>query len=197
MKHVAGFLKKSIIFIVFLFLIPLAAPADPVDLSSPTEMGESVKTAFSRAGLPLAREKRQAIGFSLKLVDGRTVTLSSFRGKVVFLNFWATWCPPCRAEMPSMEVLYRRFRDQGLEFLAVDIMENSKDVSAFLSDYKLSFPAALDSSGSISNNYGIQAIPATFIVDRDGRIILSTVGGRNWNTPAIIAAFDELLKHGQ
>jgi thiol-disulfide isomerase/thioredoxin len=191
MKQIAGFLKRNIILAGFLLFIPLMAAADPMDL------GESVVKAFSKAGLPLAREKRPVIDFSLKLVDGRTLALSSLKGKVVFLNFWATWCPPCRAEMPSMEVLYRRFHDQGLEFLAVDIMENSKDVSAFLSEYKLSFSAALDSSGSISNSYGIQAIPATFIVDRDGKIILSTVGGRNWNTPAIIAAFDELLKHGQ
>jgi thiol-disulfide isomerase/thioredoxin len=191
MKQITGFLKRILIPAAFLLLIPLMAAADPMDLS------ENVKKAFSKAGLPLAREKRPGIDFSLKLVDGRTIALSSLKGKVVFLNFWATWCPPCRAEMPSMEVLYRRFHDQGLEFLAVDIMENSKDVSAFLSEYKLSFPAALDPSGSISNNYGIQAIPATFIVDRDGKIILSTVGGRNWNTPAIIAAFDELLKHGR
>ncbi|MDR1352217.1 MAG: TlpA family protein disulfide reductase [Treponema sp.] len=190
MERIPPFLKKLCALAVFALLIPLAAGSDPMDL------GENVRQAFSRAGLPLAREKRPVIDFSLKLADGRTITLSDLKGKVVFLNFWATWCPPCREEMPSMEILYRRFRSQGLELLAVDLMENSKTVSAFLSDNNLSFPAALDSNGRVGSNYGIQAIPATFIVDRDGKIILYTAGGRNWNTSAITAAFEELLKHG-
>jgi peroxiredoxin len=175
---------------VFAVVVPFAAVADPMDL------GENVKQAFSKAGLPLMREKRPAIDFSLKRVDGGTVTLSKLKGKVVFLNFWATWCPPCREEMPSMEILYQRFHDQGLELLAVDLMENSKTVSAFLANNRLSFPAVLDTSGRVSSFYGIQAIPATFIIDRDGKIILYTAGGRNWNTPAVIAAFEELLTSG-
>jgi thiol-disulfide isomerase/thioredoxin len=190
MKKIGPFLKKLITLLTFVSLFPLAAAADPMDT------GENVKQAFKSAGLPLLREKVPAAGFSLKLVDGRTVTLDALRGRVVFLNFWATWCPPCREEMPSMEILYRRFRDQGLEFIAVDIMENGKTVSAFLADNNLSFPAALDSNGRVSNGYGVQAIPATFIVDRDGKIILYTVGGRRWDTPAIIAAFGELLESG-
>jgi thiol-disulfide isomerase/thioredoxin len=176
--------------VLFVAAVPFAAAADPMDL------GANVRPAFNRGGLPLAREKRPVVDFSLKLVDGGTVTLSSLKGKVVFLNFWATWCPPCREEMPSMEILYRRFRNQGLELLAVDLMENSKTVSAFLANNRLSFPAALDSNGRVGSYYGIQAIPATFIVDRDGKIILYTAGGRNWNTPAVIAAFEELLKSG-
>jgi thiol-disulfide isomerase/thioredoxin len=190
MKKIARFLRKLIVLTAFVSLFPLAAAAEPMDL------GENVRQAFGRAGLPLLREKQPVTDFSLKLVDGRTVTLGALKGRVVFLNFWATWCPPCREEMPSMEILYRRFRDKGLELIAVDIMEGDKAVSAFLSDNNLSFPAALDSNGRVSNRYGIQAIPATFIIDRDGKIILYTVGGRNWNTPAIIAAFEELLKSG-
>ncbi|MDR0709019.1 MAG: TlpA family protein disulfide reductase [Spirochaetaceae bacterium] len=190
MKKIARFLRKLIVLTAFAALFPLAAAADPMDL------GENVRQAFSRAGLPLLREKQPVTDFSLKLVDGRTVTLGALKGKVVFLNFWATWCPPCREEMPSMEILYRHFRDKDLELIAVDIMEGDKAVSAFLSDNNLSFPAALDSNGRVSNRYGIQAIPATFVIDRDGKIILYTVGGRNWNTPAIIAAFEELLKSG-
>ncbi|MDR1411283.1 MAG: TlpA family protein disulfide reductase [Spirochaetaceae bacterium] len=194
MERIPPLLKRLTALAVFAFLVLSAAASDPMDL------GENVRQAFSRAGLPLAREKRPVIDFSLKLAgggaDGRTATLGDLKGKVVFLNFWATWCPPCRAEMPSMEILYRRFHGQGLELLAVDLMENSKTVSAFLSDNNLSFPAALDSNGRVGSNYGIQAIPATFIIDRDGKIILYTAGGRNWNTPAIIAAFEELLKHG-
>ncbi|MDR0451694.1 MAG: TlpA family protein disulfide reductase [Treponema sp.] len=190
MEKIPPFLKRLAMLAALALLVPCAAASDPMDL------GENVRQAFRRAGLPLAREKRPVVDFSLKLVDGKTVTLSALKGKVVFLNFWATWCPPCRAEMPSMEILYRRFRDQGLELLAVDLMENGKAVSDFLSDNKLSFPAALDSNGRVGSDYGIQAIPATFIVDRDGKIILYAAGARNWSAPAVIAAFEELLKHG-
>jgi thiol-disulfide isomerase/thioredoxin len=190
MENISLFLKRLCALAVCAVFVPFAAAADPMDL------GENVRLAFSKAGLPLAREKRAVVDFSLKLVDGGTVSLSGLKGKVVFLNFWATWCPPCREEMPSMEILYRRFRNQGLELLAVDLLENSKTVSAFLADNRLSFPAALDSNGRVGSYYGIQAIPATFIIDRDGKIILYTAGGRNWNTPAVIAAFEELLKSG-
>jgi peroxiredoxin len=190
MKQIARYSKRLAALAAFLLMVPLAAASDPMDL------GGNVKRAFEKAGLPLAGEKRSVIDFSLKLVDGRTVSLSGFRGKVVFLNFWATWCPPCRAEMPSMEGLYRRLHGQGLEVLAVDIMENRKTVTDFLSSNDLTFPAALDSDGRVSGSYGVQAVPATFIVDRDGKLILRTVGGRDWNTPAVIYAFEELLKDG-
>jgi thiol-disulfide isomerase/thioredoxin len=130
-------------------------------------------------------------------LNGKNVTLGALKGKVVFLNFWATWCPPCREEMPSMETLYQHFKDRGLEFLAVDIQESGDDVGAFMEKYGLNFPAALDSSGNISNRYGIRSIPTTFIIDREGLILASTVGGRNWDTPEIFAAFETLLKNGQ
>ncbi|MDR3337409.1 MAG: TlpA family protein disulfide reductase [Treponema sp.] len=184
-------MKKLALFAVLLTVMTFMVNADPMNLP------DGVKKAFSQASLPLLREKLPVVDFSLKLTDGREITLSKLKGKVVFLNFWATWCPPCRAEMPSMEALYRRFRNQGMEFLAVDVMENNKDVSGFLTANNLSFPAAIDTNGGVSNSYGVQSIPATFIIDRDGKIILIAVGARNWNTREVIAAFDELLKHGQ
>jgi peroxiredoxin len=190
MKQIIHYSKRLAALAAFLLMVPFAAASDPMDL------GGNVKRAFDKAGLPLAGEKRPIIDFSLKLVDGRTISLSDFRGKVVFLNFWATWCPPCREEMPSMQALYRRFREQGLEILAVDIMENRKTVTNFLSDNDLTFPTVLDPDGRVSGSYGVQAVPATFIVDRDGKLILRAVGGRDWNTPAVIAAFEELLKNG-
>ena len=140
------------------------------------------------------KEKRKAPAWSLKSLDGRTLSLADLKGKVVFLNFWATWCPPCRAEMPSMEALHKRFADEGLEMIACDIMENQSDVKKFISDNKLSFTTLLDSEGKTGNLYGVQGIPATFIIDREGYIILSAVGGRNWNTAAVHEAFEALLK---
>jgi len=158
------------------------------------QSGEAgLRAAFLKAGLPLLREKQPLRDFNLPLLEGGRVTLSSLRGKVVFLNFWATWCPPCRGEMPSMENLYQRFRDDGLELLGVDIQEAPGEVQEFMEEFGLSFPAALDRNGRISNDYGIEAIPTTFIIDREGNIILKAVGGRNWHTPALLAAFEILL----
>jgi thiol-disulfide isomerase/thioredoxin len=188
---------KRILLIAFVLLAPSIAFADPMDLPA------AVKDAFSKAGLPVLREKRSPKDFTLNTlntvnaIDGNRVTLSGLKGKVVFLNFWATWCPPCRAEMPSMEILHQRFQNDGLVFLSVDIRESSEEVQKFLTNNKLTFTTALDTSGSVSNDYNIQAIPSTYIIDRDGKIIISSVGGRNWNTPGIIAAFEALLRNGQ
>jgi peroxiredoxin len=164
--------------------------ADPANKNISGEL----KSAFTAAGLPVLREKADILDFTVVLLDGKTVRLSEYRGRAVFLNFWATWCPPCREEMPSMEKLYRRFHGRGLEFLALDIQESHRAVSDFMSKNKLTFPVGLDSSGRIGGNYGIQGIPTTFIIDRDGMIIAAAVGGRRWDTEAVYAAFEALLK---
>ncbi|MDR3192308.1 MAG: TlpA family protein disulfide reductase [Treponema sp.] len=174
-----------------LFSLSLAAYADPMDLPAP------VREAFTKAGLPLLREKRQSRDFTLETLEGGSVTLSGLKGKVVFLNFWATWCGPCRVEMPGMEALHRRYREEGLEFVAVDIMENAAQVRNFLKDNNYTFPVLLDLKGSVSSGYGIQAVPSTYILDRDGKIIFFALGARNWDTPAIFAAFESLLRNGR
>jgi peroxiredoxin len=184
-------MRKSIVLISL--LIPLSFAVHAVPMNLPVD----VKDAFSKAGLPLLREKRPIKDFSLKTLEGKTITLSQLKGKVVFLNFWATWCPPCRAEMPSMEILYQRFKNAGLEFVAVDIMESAGEVQNFLKDNPYTFPIALDTNGNVSSQYGIQAVPATFIIDRDNTIIFSAVGARNWNTPVTLTAIESLLKYGQ
>jgi thiol-disulfide isomerase/thioredoxin len=149
--------------------------------------------AFADAGLRLLSQTVSSRDFSLPLVSGELQTLSALKGKVVFLNFWATWCGPCRDEMPSMEVLYNRFKDKGLEILAVNSEESQGDVIAFMQDYGLTFPALLDEDGRVNGAYGIQAIPTTFLVDRDGKIILRLVGSINWDTEKIHAAIESLL----
>ena len=159
---------------------------------------------FTDAGLRLLSQTVSSRDFSLPIVSSamsavaasqptETRTLSALKGKVVFLNFWATWCGPCRDEMPSMEVLYNRFKDKGLEILAVNCEEGQEDVIAFMTNYGLTFPALLDEDGKVNGAYGIQAIPTTFLIDRDGRIILRLVGSINWDTEKIHAAIESLL----
>ena len=148
---------------------------------------------FSEAGLRLLGEKVSPRDFSLPALAGGNQSLNDLKGKVVFLNFWATWCGPCRDEMPSMEILYNRFRENGLEILAVNCGESRQEVQAFMANNGLSFPAVLDGDGRVSNSYGIQAIPTTFLIDRDGMIVLRLVGSINWDTPKVHAAVESLL----
>ena len=153
--------------------------------------------AFADAGLPLLKQKVAPRDFSLPLAVpgtiGKLQTLNDLKGKVVFLNFWATWCGPCRAEMPSMEALHNSYREKGLEILAVNSGENQAQVLAFMTGNQLSFPVALDMDGKVSMAYGIQAIPTSFLIDREGKIIARLVGSLDWDTPKIRAAMEMLL----
>jgi len=155
----------------------------------------SLTALFENAGLRLLRETVSARDFTLSTAEGESFTLSALQGKVVFLNFWATWCGPCREEMPSMEALYQRFKDQGLEILAVNIIEKPDEVLDFMEHYKLSFPVPLDRDGAVGAAYGVQGIPTTFLINREGKIILRLVGTLDWDSPKIHAAFESLLKN--
>jgi thiol-disulfide isomerase/thioredoxin len=177
----------TVLFFVFAASLPLFAEAG---------VPEKVQTSFAKAGLPLLRIWREPKNFTLKTLDGKQVSLNELRGKVVFLNFWATWCGPCREEMPSMEALYQRLKNNDLEFIAVDIMENETDVGAFIKQNKINFPVALDIAGTVGSDYRVRGIPATFIINRNGKIIFAAAGARNWNAPAVVSAFEALLDSG-
>ncbi|MDR0502447.1 MAG: TlpA family protein disulfide reductase [Treponema sp.] len=149
---------------------------------------------LNNARIQVLNQRVDSRDFTLPLLDGSAAALSSYRGNVVILNFWATWCPPCRSEMPSMETLYKRFKDQGLEILAVDIGENLNTVRQFIKTNNYTFPVMLDSKSQISGIYGIEAIPATFIIDREGKIIGRVTGSIHWDTAQVFSAFEALLK---
>jgi len=148
---------------------------------------------FHRMGLQPPKGRLEIIDFELKDLSGTTRRLSDFNGKVVFLNFWATWCGPCRFEMPSMEKLYRRFKAAGLEIVAVNLQEDRDSVQRFVDEYELSFPVLLDTTGRIGATYGARSIPTTYIVDRDGFVLAGTIGAREWDTEEYIRFFEKLL----
>jgi thiol-disulfide isomerase/thioredoxin len=163
---------------------------------------QAVVAAFTRAGLRPERELKTLPGFSAPLTNvtaqavgsaRSSARLEDYRGKVLLLNLWATWCGPCRSEMPSMEKLYQRFKDKGLEILALNIQEKKADVEAFMRRNNLTFPAALDQDGRIANQYAVRGIPTSYILDRQGRVILRLVGKIDWDSPEIFAAFETLL----
>ncbi|CAB1063033.1 Thiol:disulfide oxidoreductase related to ResA [Olavius sp. associated proteobacterium Delta 1] len=136
-------------------------------------------------------EKIMAQNFALKDLNGNVVHLEDYRGKVIFLNFWTTWCPPCRIEMPSMEKLYIKFKNNDFIILAVDMQEDSETVRKFKAKFKLSFPILLDEEGVVASYYGVTGIPATYFIDRAGYLYAAAMGARDW---ASEDAF-QLIKH--
>jgi peroxiredoxin len=148
---------------------------------------------LTRLGLQPIKEGTEIVDFELQDLTGESRRLSDFRGKVVFLNFWATWCGPCRFEMPSMEKLYQRLNTKGLEIVAVNLQEDRKTVQRFVDEYGLSFPVLLDATGRVGATYGARSIPTTYIVDREGFVIAGTIGTREWDTENYIRFFEKLL----
>ncbi len=144
--------------------------------------------------LQAPKEEVEAPDFTLPDLAGKKSQLKDFRGKVVFLNFFATWCVPCRDEMPAMEQLHRTYKDKGLVVLAVDIRESGKDVRAFTQELQLSFPALLDADGSVAYTYGIRPVPATYLIGRDGKILWRAFGAQEWDSNDAHKYFARLLR---
>ena len=123
--------------------------------------------------------------------NGRSTQLKELRGKVVILNFWATWCPPCVQEMPSLERLHRAVKDKGVIILAISVDQDGQAYERFLRDYGLTFVTARDPQQKISARYGSFKFPETFIIDRQGRVARKLIGPLEWDQPAVM---DFLLK---
>ncbi len=153
-----------------------------------------LQTELKQFGFHVFEKKIPIVDFELESLGGEKVSLRSLKGKVVFLNFWATWCPPCREEMPSMELLYRELHEEGLEILAINLQEGKNQVQKFVTDYGLTFQILLDKTGRVGASYGARNIPTSFIIDRDGIVLAGVVGGRDWYSPEIISLFREILK---
>lgn len=108
--------------------------------------------------------------FELKNLVGNDVTLADYRGNVVVVNFWATWCPPCRAEMPGIQAVYDTYKDQGMIVLAVNAQEDQDTIQSFVMETGFTFPILPDPYGQAIRAYGVRSFPATFVIDREGRI---------------------------
>jgi peroxiredoxin len=128
---------------------------------------------------PNPKEGFTAPDFTLNLLDGGSVTLSDLRGQPVVVNFWATWCLPCREEMPAIENIYQSYRDLGLTVIGLNLtsQDSEKEVAAFVEELNLTFPIALDRDGSVSDRYRLMGLPTTFFINKDGVIVSVVVGG--------------------
>jgi peroxiredoxin len=132
--------------------------------------------------------------FILPDLEGKSHRLADLRGRVVVLNFWATWCPPCIDEMPSLQRLHRAFADRGIAVVAVSVDERFSDVSAFARKFQLTFTVLHDEGKKVSRKYQTFKYPETYILDREGRLKTKVVGPRDWAAPTVIRDMVELLK---
>lgn len=154
----------------------------------------TMKDSTTRIAKPL-QVGLPAPDFTFPDLNGKKVSLSDYRGKVVFVNIWATWCPPCREEMPSMQKLYDRFKGENFEILAVSIdSTGAKAVAPFMRELNLTFPALLDTKGKIGSLYGTTGVPESFIIDKEGILIEKVIGPLDWATPKVFQFFQDLIQ---
>jgi peroxiredoxin len=141
--------------------------------------------------------KGGAADFTLRDLDGKEHKLSDYRGKVVFLNFWATWCPPCRAEMPSMERLNEVLGGKDFVMLAVNVDENIKDLETFVKETPHTFTVLSDADAKIQKLYKVFKFPETFVIDRQGQIVQHIVGARDWSSTQALQFLNSQIAGGK
>jgi peroxiredoxin len=158
---------------IILYILILIAGAAWIALSAnPTTISNTGRTTAPQVGF-------LAPDIELKTPDGETYSLSELRGQAVLVNLWATWCPPCRAEMPAIERMYQEYKDQGFIVLAVDMtaQDNPLDVVPFAKEYGLTFPILLDETGEVGEAYQLRSLPSSYFIDRQGVISEVVIGG--------------------
>ena len=139
---------------------------------------------------------KEAPDFTLVNMQGERVSLSDYRGQVVVINFWATWCPPCREEKPTMESLYQQFKNDGLVFLAVNVeADGHQVVSQYLLRQSYTFPILLDGKAEVQGLYGVFRYPESYIIDRDGTVVEHIIGSRDWMQNPTYRMIESLLKN--
>jgi len=177
----AGMLLFGTFFIAATRVRPLTSTAAPPAL-------------VSADTTPAPQADHPAPDFTLMRLDGTPVVLNKLKGQVALINIWATWCPPCRAEMPTIEAAYAQYRDQGFTVLAVNLQEDPRSVAAFMQEYSLTFPALLDLDGQVSRTYQALSLPSSFFVDKKG--VIRAVYHGPMPRSVIAGTVEQLLQEG-
>lgn len=144
--------------------------------------------------LPEVKQPFAAYDFTVKDSDGKQHRLSDYRGKLVILNFWATWCPPCREEMPSMNRAHKKLVNDDIVILAVNVGEDEDTVFEFTGNYPVDFPLLMDRSGEVVQHYPAMALPTTYIISPTGMVTHRTIGGRAWDDDLLLNELRRMLK---
>jgi peroxiredoxin len=141
------------------------------------------------------KDGKKAPDFSLDGLSGRRVELKQFKGKVIFLTFWATWCGPCKEELPSIEALHQQFKGKDLAVLTVSVdYEGAVPVEKYIAKQGYTFYVLIDPKGSVLDLYGVEQIPTTILIDKKGRIIGRAIGPRDWKSPEAISLLTQLIE---
>lgn len=207
-------MKRFTLPAVLAFVFLSCAPAAKVTETSQNELREttrnvaqetagdaapavSAKTSsyvnpMANTGLSLFPEPQALPDISFVALDGKVVSLSDYRGKVILLNFWATWCPPCKAEMPSIQRLSDKLAGTDFTVLAISVSETRSTVETFLVNNPYTFPIFLDESGQTSAGFVGRGIPTTYVVDKEGRAIAGIIGSKEWDEAPVLAALSTL-----
>ncbi len=177
-------------------LSPSSGPIEINQMRQPSAAPSTELDAlFSALGIRRPAEPSEAPDFTLSGLEGRPAQLREFRGKLVLLNFWATWCAPCLHEMPSMERLYQTFKQTDFALLAVSMDRQGEEMARpFVDRLKLTFPVLLDRTSEVGNRYGVRGLPTTYLIDSDGRIIGAVIGAREWYRTEAKALIAGLLR---
>jgi len=158
-------------------------------LFSPISIAEQLKE-----GLTPQPNDISAPNFVLTDIDGNKHQLTDYRGKVVIINFWATWCPPCREEMPSMQRAWEQLEKEGIMLFAINVGEDEDAIFQFTANYPVEFPLLMDQDSSVINRWPVKGLPTTFVVNVNGKIAYRAIGGRKWDDPKLLAIIKS-LKH--
>jgi cytochrome c biogenesis protein CcmG/thiol:disulfide interchange protein DsbE len=149
---------------------------------------------FSKIGIIPIKNNKKAPNFYLENLSGKKVELNHLKGKVIFLNFWATWCSPCKEEMPSMEYLYQQFKEKDFIFLTISVdYEGKKRIKEFIERERYTFPVLLDPKCETFDLYKVKGIPTTFLVDKKGMMIGKAIGPRDWKSPEVVSLLNRLI----
>lgn len=173
-------MKKILLTLLLTISLPLNADWQQPELSH---------------NLTVVKKAVPASDFELQDMDDEKVKLSDYRGKVVLLNFWATWCPPCIREMPSMERLHQQVDADGFKVIAVNQMEDVDQVFAFTGQLEVdpTFAILFDSTSEVSRDYAVRGLPTTYLIDKEGNIRYRAVGGREFDHAAVVKTIKQLI----
>jgi peroxiredoxin len=190
-----------IIFLVFITTISVTytggkSDSGEVELLNSAEAVEHAGAAKLLEALSIIPPNKEvdAVDFTVESIVGNSESLSDYRGKVIFLNFWATWCGPCRAEVGEIDALYETLKDEDFMIMALSIQEQKKKVSKFMKNNNIDFPVYLDSDGTVAAMYGVTGIPTTYIIAPNGKVVGRAIGPRQWGGQDSVELMRSLMK---
>ncbi len=169
---------------------------DPVLVAENTatqDVTSAMKDALEEIGIRTFRAPIESVNFELEKIDGTGASLADYRGDFILLNFWATWCPPCREEMPSMQRVHELMDGRPFRIIAINLQEDDSTVLSFVNEFGYDFPVLLDRSGAVALDYSVRGIPTSYFIAPDGTMLGMLVGTRYWDEPEVLGALERIV----